>query len=209
VAAESPGGRALDLGCGTGVVTVALARRGFRATGVDHSPEMLALAQAKLEREGVSADLELADVRALRFRDGEFDCVTCQGLLHHLEEPAGCLKELERVLRPGGAFYLSEPTRDVTPVRRALLVLWRLLPRPRRPQVPAPMTVEEPVDPDGLRATLDRLGLEYEVEFLTHIPPLRRHLPDRVYLVASRVLTFPWRRRKGDLVFVFGRKRSG
>jgi ubiquinone/menaquinone biosynthesis C-methylase UbiE len=207
VARERSGGKALDLGCGTGVLTVALARRGFDVVGVDHSPEMLELARRKLERNGLGAALETGDVRALRFDDGQFDCVTVQGLLHHLEELGPCLRELDRVLKPDGAFFVSEPCRDETPVKRLLRALWVMLPRRRRAAPDhAVETVEEPISADELRATLDALGLEYEIEFLTHLPPLRRRLPDGAYLLATRVLTLPWRRRRGDLVFVFGHK---
>jgi ubiquinone/menaquinone biosynthesis C-methylase UbiE len=211
VARARPGGRALDLGCGTGVLTVALAGRGLETVGIDHSEEMLAIARSKLASEGLAATVETGDVRALRFRDAEFDCVTCQGLLHHLESLEPCLRELDRVLRPGGFFFLSEPSRQETPVKRFLHGLWRVLPHRRRrdAQAAAPESLEHPIDADELRAVLDRLELRYDVEFLTHVPPLRRRLPDRLYLLTSRILTLPWRRRKGDLVFVFGEKPSG
>jgi ubiquinone/menaquinone biosynthesis C-methylase UbiE len=194
-------------------VTLALARRRLETVGVDHSPEMLEIARRKAADAGLTerAAFETADVRRLRFADGEFDCVTCQGLLHHLEDLRPCLEELDRVLCPGGFFYLSEPSRDETPVKRLLRVMWRVLPHRSQPDAreEAPETAEEPIDAGGLRRVLDQLGLEYRIEFLTHVPPLRRHLPDRAYFAASSLLTLPWRHRKGDLVFVFGRKRSG
>jgi ubiquinone/menaquinone biosynthesis C-methylase UbiE len=194
-------------------VTLALARRRLETVGVDHSPEMLEIARRKAADAGLTerAAFETADVRRLRFADGEFDCVTCQGLLHHLEDLRPCLEELDRVLCPGGFFYLSEPSRDETPVKRLLRAVWRVLPHRSRPDAreEAPETAEEPIDPGELRGVLDQLGLEYRIEFLTHFPPLRRHLPDRAYFAASSLLTLPWRHRKGDLVFVFGRKRSG
>jgi ubiquinone/menaquinone biosynthesis C-methylase UbiE len=208
VAAEHPGGRALDLGCGTGVVTLALASRGFDTVGVDHSPEMLELARRKLEEAGRSGHARVAegDVRKLPFSDGEFVCVTCQGLLHHLEELDACLGELERVLVPGGRFYISEPCREQTVVRRALENVWRVLRRRPEPRSDAVVTVEAPIASEKLRAALDRRGLEYEAEYLTDLPPLRRRLPDGLYLSVTRILSYPWRRRRGDLVFVRGRK---
>jgi len=207
VAELRPGGRALDLGCGTGVVSLALAQRGFDVVGVDHSPEMLELARQKFAAAGANATLETGDVRALRFADGEFDLVTIQGLLHHLEELDGCLGEMARVLRGGGLFYISEPTRDETPLRRALRLVWSK--RPRRCDTASDHgveTVEEPISVDELRIALDALELDFELEFLSHLPPLRRHLPDGAYLAVSRAVTFPWRGRRGDLVFVFGTK---
>lgn len=206
VAWDRPGGKVLDLGCGTGVVALALARRGFDVVGVDHSPEMLALARQKLAGAGLRAELETGDVRSLRFGDGEFDCVTIQGLLHHLEELDPCLREATRVLRPGGFLYVSEPMREATPVKRFLLAVWSL--RRRKPREHDVESVEEPLRAGELRRALNGLGVDYRVEFVTHVPPLRRVLPDRLYLATTRLLSLPWRRRKGDLVFVFARKRA-
>jgi SAM-dependent methyltransferase len=158
---------------------------------------MLELARRKLADAGLPVQLETGDVRALRFGDGELDCVTIQGLLHHLEEPGDCLREATRVLRPGGFLYVSEPMRDATPVKRLLHAVWARLPRRRRD---APH--------HDLRRALEALDLTYELEFLTHVPPLRRALPDRVYFAVARALSLPWRRRKGDLVFVLAQKRT-
>jgi ubiquinone/menaquinone biosynthesis C-methylase UbiE len=209
VAARHPGGRALDLGCGTGVVTLALARRGFDVVGVDHSPDMLEIGRRKLAAAGVAATLVTGDVRALPFRDGEFACVTVQGLLHHLEGLEPCLREAVRVLAPAGFLYVSEPTRDPTPLKRLLVRLWSALPRARPvPPEPRATSLEQPISIAELRRTLERLGLSSELRLLTHLPPLRRRLPDAVYIALSRALTFPWRRRRGDLVFVYAEKRS-
>ena len=188
-------------------MTVALARRGFDVVGVDHSPEMLGLARRKLAEARLPAELETGDVRALRFGDGEFDCVTIQGLLHHLEELGPCLREATRVLRPGGFLYVSEPMRDATPVKRLLLAVWARLPRRgRHVGAHEVETVEEPLAVADLRRELDEVDVTYELELLTHLPPLRRALPDGPYLALSRALSLPWRRNRGDLVFVFAQK---
>lgn len=209
VASRHPGGRALDLGCGTGVVTLRLARRGFDVAGVDHSPEMLAIARRKLAQDGLAAGLVTGDVRSLPFSDGEFVCVTVQGLLHHLEHLEPCLREADRVLAPGGFLFVSEPTRDPTPLKRLLVRLWRALPRTRgQPPEPPVASAERPISTAKLRRTLELLGLRYEIEFLTHIPPLRRRVSDGAYIALSRAVTLPWRRRRGDLVFVYAEKRS-
>jgi SAM-dependent methyltransferase len=208
-AREVVDGMALDLGCGTGVVSLALARRGFEVVGIDHSSEMLGFAQQKAHDEGVAERCEFrtGDVRQVPFDDATFDCVTCQGLLHHLEELRPCLEELNRVLKPAGRFFISDPCRDETPVKRGLLAVWRTFRKqPNEQPEGTGETVEAPISAGQLRSELDRLGLAYKVEFSTFVPPLRRLLPDRLYLHVVRVLSRPWRHRKGDLIFVYGRK---
>lgn len=209
VACEVAGGRALDLGCGTGVITLSLAERGFGVVGVDHSPDMLAVAEQKLERRGASGKHKLmtADVRDLPFASDEFDCVTCQGLLHHLEDIRPCIAELARVLKPGGFFYVSEPCVNPTPLKRIGADVWHRLRPPSEPHpADVPESVEAPIDTDELHATLANAGLSFESTFLTHLEPLRFALPDRLYLWVVRAASYPWRRSCGDLVFVFGRK---
>jgi SAM-dependent methyltransferase len=209
VAAVVGSASALDLGCGTGVISIALAARGFDVLGIDHSPDMLAIAQEKLAAALPAGRFRFVegDVRTVPAADGEFGCVTCQGLLHHLSEIDTCLAEMKRVLAPGGFFYISEPTRVETPLKTFLRFLARAARFGREPPPPdEPETVERPIDPDELRDALARLGLPHRMEFLTHLPPLRERLPERAYVRVMRLASAPWRRRRGDLVFVFGRK---
>jgi SAM-dependent methyltransferase len=210
VAGELGHDRALDLGCGTGVISLALAERGFDVLGVDHSREMLAIAEKKLVDRAPSGRYEfvVGDVRNVPADDEEFGCVTCQGLLHHLPEMESCLGELNRVLRPGGFFFISEPALEETPLKRSLRALWRIGQRGGPPPPEGPDSVEAPIKAADLRALLSDLGLEFEMEFLTHLPPLRSALPENFYLLAVRTASFPWRKKKGDLLFVFGRKAT-
>ena len=105
LAAASPlGGAALlDVACGPGELLAAAARRGARATGLDRSAPMLAVAARRVPR----ARLVEGDARALPFADGSFDVVTCAFGLAHLDDPVGCLREIARVLRPGGTLAFA------------------------------------------------------------------------------------------------------
>jgi ubiquinone/menaquinone biosynthesis C-methylase UbiE len=209
MAQGKPAGRVLDLGCGTGVVAVAAAARGFRVVGVDHSHEMLEIARRKAHAAGLAdaVEFEVGEADRLRFGDVEFDGVTCQGLLHHLPELGSCLDEVRRVLKPGAFLYISEPTRDATPLKRGLIRAWRALRRRRADAaVDEPETVEEPISSAELFGHLDRLGFRYTIEYLTHLPRLHRYLPDSVRLVLTEAVSRPWRRRQGDLVFVYATK---
>jgi len=92
------GARLLDVGCGTGSHLARFAARGFEVTGVDGSRAMLEQAR-KPELAGA---LHQADVRALPFPSGKFDVVTSIEVLRYLADPMPCLREMSRVLRPGG-----------------------------------------------------------------------------------------------------------
>jgi SAM-dependent methyltransferase len=97
----------LDLGCGTGVVTRAIAARdGFAGTvtGIDQSPGFIAAAQRLAADHGVGDRVEfvVGDVHALDFPAASFDAAVAHTLLSHVRDPLGVLAEAARVVRPGG-----------------------------------------------------------------------------------------------------------
>ena len=97
--------RILDAGCGSGPLSAALRAKGALVTGFDVSAAMVDLARQRL---GDDADLHVADLAApLPFADAEFDDVVASLVLHYLEDWAGPLAELRRVLKPGGRLILS------------------------------------------------------------------------------------------------------
>ena len=105
--------RLLDIACGTGDSTVALARKsadGSRVTGVDISEGMMALVRRKAIDKGVDwkIDLETGDGEALRFGDGTFDALTCQFGIRNFEHKEKGLSEMVRVLRDGGKAVILE-----------------------------------------------------------------------------------------------------
>ncbi|MDO9411076.1 MAG: class I SAM-dependent methyltransferase [Pseudolabrys sp.] len=103
-----PGGaRIADLGCGSGVFSNLLRQRGYDVTGVDLSPKLINVAQAKFP--GITF-LE-GDIEQLPFTDASFDGVLLGGVLHHLPDPSRCAAEVARILRPGGSFVAFDPNR--------------------------------------------------------------------------------------------------
>jgi demethylmenaquinone methyltransferase / 2-methoxy-6-polyprenyl-1,4-benzoquinol methylase len=95
-----PGSRVLDVATGTGLVARALTSRyGCTVVGVDQSAGMLA--EARRRSNGQTEFVE-ASADELPFRDGEFDALTFTYLLRYVEDPAATLRELARVVRPGG-----------------------------------------------------------------------------------------------------------
>jgi demethylmenaquinone methyltransferase/2-methoxy-6-polyprenyl-1,4-benzoquinol methylase len=109
--AARPGDRALDVATGTGAVAVELARR-WRCdvVGVDQSPEMLAVGARRVAEAGLSDQIRLVEgsAEALPFADDSFDALTCTYLLRYVDDPATTLRELARVVRPGGRVAMLE-----------------------------------------------------------------------------------------------------
>jgi demethylmenaquinone methyltransferase/2-methoxy-6-polyprenyl-1,4-benzoquinol methylase len=104
--------RVLDVASGTAAVAIALAEAlpGRTVTGIDQSAEMLAAGRERVERAGIGERIELRESRAesLPFDDAEFDALTFTYLLRYVDDPAATLRELVRVVRPGGTIAMLE-----------------------------------------------------------------------------------------------------
>ncbi len=111
------GRRALDVGCGAGLVAEPLARLGAAVTGVDAAPENVAAARAHAGLSGLAIDYRATDVAAL---DGLFDLVTCLEVIEHVPDPRFFVRALAARLGEGGLLVLSTPNR--TPRSRAFLI---------------------------------------------------------------------------------------
>lgn len=103
-AAQGPGSRVLDIGCGTGVTTVAIARRlgpGARCTGIDVSEPMVEAARRRAERSGLDVRFELADAQTRVFDDGCFDLVVSRWGVMFFADPVAAFANLRRAASGG------------------------------------------------------------------------------------------------------------
>jgi demethylmenaquinone methyltransferase / 2-methoxy-6-polyprenyl-1,4-benzoquinol methylase len=104
--------RVLDVACGTAAVSIELARAVPERTivGIDQSAEMLAAARGRVARAGLAGRIELREGRAeeLPFEDASFDALTFTYLLRYVDDPAATMRELVRVVRPGGMIAMQE-----------------------------------------------------------------------------------------------------
>ena len=108
----STAGRALDIGCGPAVMEETLAARGFEVHGLDLSARMIEQGKARIEARGLKGcTLEVGDVTRLGAADGFYDAVLAMGVLEYLPDYGTALREIHRVLRPGGVAVLTVPNR--------------------------------------------------------------------------------------------------
>jgi demethylmenaquinone methyltransferase/2-methoxy-6-polyprenyl-1,4-benzoquinol methylase len=120
-----PGLRVLDVATGTGLVAFALAERGCQVVGLDQSDQMLAGARSKLGERPALADrvtFVQGEAERLPFADGELDALTFTYLLRYVDDRAATMRELARVVRPGGRIGMVEFGVPAAPPLRAL---WR------------------------------------------------------------------------------------
>jgi ubiquinone/menaquinone biosynthesis C-methylase UbiE len=110
-------GRALEIAAGTGR-NLQHHRADVELTGIELSPEMLAIAQRRAEELGREADLRIGDAQDLDFPDASLDSVVCTLALCTIPDDRAAVAEAYRVLRPGGRFLLLEHVRSpITAVR--------------------------------------------------------------------------------------------
>jgi demethylmenaquinone methyltransferase / 2-methoxy-6-polyprenyl-1,4-benzoquinol methylase len=124
-----PGQRVLDVATGTGMVAFALAARDCEVVGLDQSEQMLTRARAKLAASGAPArrvSFVRGEAERLPFADASFDALTFTYLLRYVDDRLGTLRELARVVRPGGRIGMVE---FAVPEPGILRSLWRLYTR--------------------------------------------------------------------------------
>jgi SAM-dependent methyltransferase len=97
-----PGRRLLEVGCGMGTDLLQFARGGAICTGVDLTPRSVEISSLHFGLYDMRADFVLADGERLPFGEGSFDVVYSNGVLHHTPDTEGAVRELHRVLKPGG-----------------------------------------------------------------------------------------------------------
>jgi len=105
----APGLRVADIGTGTGVLALELARAGLRVVAVDHSARMLDAARAKLEGDPrLDIELRLGDASSLPLADREVDAAFAHMVLQYLASPVEALREMARVVAPGGSVVVID-----------------------------------------------------------------------------------------------------
>jgi 2-polyprenyl-6-hydroxyphenyl methylase/3-demethylubiquinone-9 3-methyltransferase len=169
------GKTALDVGCGAGLLAEPLARLGATVTGIDATPEVIAVARAHAEAMGFAIDYRAGDVQQL---DGKFDLVTCMEVIEHVADPAAFLKALAERLAPGGLLILSTP--NATGWSKLLMITIG----EGIGQIPeGTHDFDKFITPERMKALLDEEGLKcLDVEGIAWSPTRGLHLSDDVRL---------------------------
>lgn len=182
------GARVLDVGCGGGLLSEALAAAGAEVTAIDLAPNVLDVARLHLYESGLKVDYREISAEALAAQQpASFDAITCMEMLEHVPDPASIVDACARLLKPGGRWFAS--TLNRTPQAFALGIvgaeyLLRLLPRGTH-------HYRQFIRPSELAAALRASGLELDdLRGLEYNPLTRRaRLIDSVavnYLVSAR-----------------------
>src|ERR1700736_4905279 len=96
------GKRLLEVGCGMGTDLLQFARGGAQVTGIDLTPRSIEISRRRFEVYGQKGDFAIGDCECLPFDDESFDVAYSNGVLHHTPDTAGAVREIYRVLKPGG-----------------------------------------------------------------------------------------------------------
>jgi 2-polyprenyl-6-hydroxyphenyl methylase/3-demethylubiquinone-9 3-methyltransferase len=131
--AELAGKRVLDVGCGGGILSEAMARMGAVVTGIDLSDKPLKVAQLHLLESGVAVEyLKISAEELAIGNPGFYDVVTCMELLEHVPDPASTVAACARLVKPGGRVFFSTINRNPKSYLFAVIgaeYLLKMLPR--------------------------------------------------------------------------------
>jgi len=166
------GARVLDVGCGGGILSEALAGAGAEVTGIDLAPRVLEVARLHLHESGRKVDYREVSIEALALEAaGAFDAITCMEMLEHVPDPGSVIGACATLLKPGGRLLLSTLNRTPFAFGAAILgaeYVLNLLPRGTHHYA-------QFIRPSELASALRAAGLELEdVSGLAYNPLSRR-----------------------------------
>ncbi len=150
--------RILDVGCGGGILSEALAKAGAQVTGLDLSEASLQVARQHAQKHGLSIEYRYENVQDVaEKRNGTFDAITCMEMLEHVPEPGKVVAACAQALKPGGHAFFSTINRTPKAFLFAIIggeYVLRLLPRGTH-------TYSKLIRPQELKDWTREAGLEF------------------------------------------------
>ena len=127
------GKKVIDIGCGGGLVSEGMARRGATVTGIDLGEAPLAVARLHAQKDGIEVDyLNISAEEIAAERVGQYDAVTCLEMLEHVPDPGAVIAACAKLVKPGGQVFFSTINRNPKAFALAIVgaeYILRLLPR--------------------------------------------------------------------------------
>lgn len=155
---SQPNPRIVDVGCGGGILSEALAKAGAHVTGIDLSEPSLQVARQHAQSQGLAIDYRFASAEETAARHpAQFDAVTCMEMLEHVPEPAKVVAACAQALKPGGHAYFSTINRTLKAFLFAIVAgeyFLHLLPRGTH-------TYQKLIQPRELKAWAGQSGLRF------------------------------------------------
>lgn len=165
------GKRVLDLGCGGGILSEALAQAGAEVIGIDLSAEQIQVAQLHALESGLKVDYRhLASADLAAREPGSFDAVVCMEMLEHVPDPAAILADCHALLKPDGDLFLSTIHRGLKSFLFAIVgaeEVLKLLPRGTH-------RYAQFIKPHELARGLRQAGFDLQALSGLHYDPIRR-----------------------------------
>jgi 2-polyprenyl-6-hydroxyphenyl methylase/3-demethylubiquinone-9 3-methyltransferase len=186
------GRRVLDVGCGGGLLTEAMAAEGAQVTGIDLSEQLIDIARLHLLESGLKAEYRVISAEAMAAEQpAGFDAVTCMEMLEHVPDPQAIVQACFDLLKPGGRLFLSTINR--TPAAFALAVVGaeyvaRLLPKGTH-------DYRSFIKPSELAAALRQSGFQLEDVSGLQYNPLTR----KASIGSNTVVNYLMAARKPDV----------
>ena len=176
------GKTALDVGCGAGLLAEPLARLGAQVTAVDAAPELIEVAKAHAEGQGLTIDYRAVGVESI---EGKFDLITSMEVVEHVADPGSFIECLAKQLADGGLMILSTPNKTAW---SKLLIITLAEGFGRIPK--GTHDFDRFIDPESMRGLLAHAGMEViDFEGIAISPTRGLHLSEDLslnYLVAAK-----------------------
>ncbi len=185
------GKRVLDVGCGGGILSESMARRGASVVGIDMGEAPLAVARQHASQQGVAVDYRSQSVEALADQQPQqFDVVTCMEMLEHVPDPLSVVLSCQKLLKPGGIAFFSTINRNPKSWLFAIVgaeYVLRMLPRGTH-------DYRRFIKPSELGSWVRSSTMHIEDMIGLHFNPVTRHywLADNVdvnYMLSARNLS--------------------